>query len=353
MKIKSVHAYKKHLALKRPYTIARNTISSVEIVFFEIELANGIKGIGTSSTDIEVVGEGASDTLANLQSDAVQKLAGEDIRQFPKLISEYRLLFATYPGTQAAIDIAIHDAFCQWLGIPIVDFYGRQHEKLLTSVTIGIKNVEETLEEAQEYHGRGFKALKVKTGLDADTDSERIIKLREKYGDTFHIRVDANTGYDPSQLDIFIKKTANCNIELIEQPFLPEKDENMRGFQNQKTLFAADESLKGPRSALQLAFNKYYQVFNIKLMKCGGISAAFEIADIARHADITLFWGCNDESIISITAALHAAYACPHTRYIDLDGSLDLAEDIVTNGFTIENGYMLPMQKPGLGVSFI
>jgi L-alanine-DL-glutamate epimerase-like enolase superfamily enzyme len=118
-------------------------------------------------------------------------------------------------------------------------------------------------------------------------------------------------------------------------------------------LFAADESLKDPRSALQLAFDRYYQVFNIKLMKCGGITAAFEIANIARHAEITLFWGCNDESIVSIAAALHAAYACPHTRYLDLDGSLDLATDIVQNGFIIKNGYMLPAEKPGLGVSFI
>jgi L-Ala-D/L-Glu epimerase len=42
--------------------------------------------------------------------------------------------------------------------------------------------------------------------------------------------------------------------------------------------------------------------------------------------------GCNDESIISITAALHMAYACPNTKYIDLDGSFDLMEDLVTGG---------------------
>ena len=63
-----------------------------------------------------------------------------------------------------------------------------------------------------------------------------------------------------------------------------------------------------------------------------------EIAIIAQNASIDLFWGCNDESIISITAALHAAYSCPNTKYIDLDGSFDLAEDLVTGGFKIENG---------------
>ena len=40
-------------------------------------------------------------------------------------------------------------------------------------------------------------------------------------------------------------------------------------------------------------------------------------------------WGCMDESRISIAAALHAAFASPATRYLDLDGTLDLARDVV------------------------
>ncbi len=62
-------------------------------------------------------------------------------------------------------------------------------------------------------------------------------------------------------------------------------------------------------------------------MKCGGLVSAFEIANIAKQAEIDLFWGCNDESDLSISAALHAAFACPNTKYLDLDGSFDLLED--------------------------
>ena len=71
----------------------------------------------------------------------------------------------------------------------------------------------------------------------------------------------------------------------------------------------------------------------------------------AEQASIDLFWGCNDESIISITAALHIAFANKKTKYIDLDGSLDLAVDIVSGGFTIEDGFMRLNGKPGLGVN--
>ncbi len=130
---------------------------------------------------------------------------------------------------------------------------GSHHEKLLTSVTIGIKGIEETLEEAGEYYERGFKALKVKTGLDAALDAERIIKLREKFGDYFTIRVDANTGYDLYELKIFLKKSKDSNVELIEQPFYPGMEKEMLKLPIEtRMLMAADESLKNARSALEL-----------------------------------------------------------------------------------------------------
>jgi L-alanine-DL-glutamate epimerase-like enolase superfamily enzyme len=88
-------------------------------------------------------------------------------------------------------------------------------------------------------------------------------------------------------------------------------------------------------------------------MKCGGIQGAQEIANVAHSAGIDLMWGCNDESIVSITAALHVAFAQPHTKYIDLDGSFDLAQDVVSGGFVLEDGYMWPSDKSGLGVTIM
>ena len=88
-------------------------------------------------------------------------------------------------------------------------------------------------------------------------------------------------------------------------------------------------------------------------MKCGGVAPALQIARLAQHADIELMWGCNDESIVSITAALHAAFASPATRYLDLDGSLDLARNLVSGGFKITDGQMQTVAAPGLGVALI
>jgi L-alanine-DL-glutamate epimerase-like enolase superfamily enzyme len=36
-----------------------------------------------------------------------------------------------------------------------------------------------------------------------------------------------------------------------------------------------------------------------------------------------------------------------------LDGSLDLAADVVKGGFEIRDGYMLPNEKPGFGFELL
>ncbi len=351
MKIKSVIPYLKKLALTKPYTIAYNTFYDVELVFLEIELENGIVGLGSASPAEEVIGENSEQTLQNLQSEFVQGLIGRDIRHFRQIIFETHQYFPLLAGTQAAIDLALHDAFGKFLGIPIVDFYGQKIKYLPTSVTIGIMDVNETLEEAKNYAQLGFKVLKVKTGIDVEEDIERVIRLHEIYKNNLKIRVDANQGYTLEELKFFLAKTAKTNLELIEQPLKVGQESELFALNSEECkLIAADESLKNEKAALAFsAIKQPFGIFNMKLMKCGGILGALEIANIAQQANIDLFWGCNDESIASITAALHIAYSCQNTRYLDLDGSFDLAEDLVTGGFRLEDGYLKINHKAGFG----
>lgn len=355
MKIKSIQAYRKDLALTKPYTVAYQTYTNAENAFIEIRLENGITGIGAAAEGEFVIGERMEDTISNLQSDEIMNWIDRDIRHFRSLIDESNKVFPEFSATRAAIDIALHDAFCKLLDIPVIDFYGRQYRSLPTSVTIGICNVEKTLQEAREYKDLGFKILKVKTGHDVDLDIERCIKIREEFGNYFMIRVDANQGYDSEKTIKFFMGTKNLGIQLIEQP-MPvgeEKKMDLLPYEIRK-MMACDESLKNSASAFKLATEpQTCGIFNIKIMKCGGLSGAFEIARIAEVAGIDLFWGCFDESIVSISAALHAAFACRNTRYLDLDGSLDLAEDIVTGGFEIHDGMMSIVDGPGFGFSKI
>lgn len=354
-RIKDIQVWSADLGNQRPYTIAFKTIDEVRNAFVEITLEGGITGLGSGNPSEYVTGENLSQTLAVLEVKNLDFLIGRDIRELNQLTFEVWQKFPKTPAARAALDIALHDAFTKHLGIPLVKYFGQKIKSMPTSNTIGIKNVELTLAEADEFYGMGFRVLKVKLGKDPVEDIERMVKLRERFGNSIVIRIDANQGYTVQQTIDFYNKTKHLNIELIEQPLPAKAVAEMKSLPDEiKKIIAADESLLTSKDALELVKPPFGAgIFNIKIMKCGGPSQGLKIADIALNAGVDLFWGCNDESMVSITASLHAAFACSNTKYIDLDGSLDLAQDIVKGGFILKDGVMSCSDKPGLGLERI
>ena len=71
----------------------------------------------------------------------------------------------------------------------------------------GFVDMDETLEQAAAFLDKGFSIIKLKGGLNLDEDIEKILKLREKMGDEFCLRYDANQGYSSAESIEFIKKT--------------------------------------------------------------------------------------------------------------------------------------------------
>ncbi len=355
MKIAKVGSWVESFALSRPYTIAFRSISAVDNVVVEIHGSNGLVGRGVASPERFVTGETIEACQSSLQEDALEWLVGQDVLHLPALIRTWAERNRETPAAQAAVDMALHDLWAQFLGKPLVELLGRAHHQLPTSITIGIKGVEETLAEAEEYVGRGFRILKVKIGRDRALDEERLRRLRQRFQDLVTIRVDANQGYRVDELEEFFRVCDECSIEFVEQPVTPETFDGCRELpESRRKVIAADESMQRERDALRIAVPPSPSgILNIKLMKCGGVAPALRIACIAEAAELSLMWGCMDESIVGIAAALHAAFASPATKYLDLDGSLDLARDWVRGGFELRDGCLRTLDRPGLGVSEI
>ncbi len=352
MKITRVESWRRDVALSRPYTIATRTITAVELFFVRLTTEDGLIGLGSASPSEGVTGESSEACATALAEDHLGWLVGRDPRHLGSLCRQLKRDARSTPAARAAVDSALHDLFARHLGVPLVDVLGRCHNALPTSITVGIKSSQEAVTESEEYLGRGFRCLKVKIGLDLEQDLERLHHLRELAGHDIKIRVDANQGYSADQATRFHHAAAKLELELVEQPLPPQAISEMRELPRElRRTVAADESLLSEEDAHELVQRPAAcGIFNIKLMKCGGVSSALAIAQIAEAAGIELMWGCNDESRISIAAALHAAYACPTTHYLDLDGSFDLARDPASGGFTIDQGRLRVVEAPGLGI---
>ena len=356
MRIRAASSALELFPLTRPYAISgQDPIAEVGNVIVRLEGDDGLIGLGAASPGEHVTGETLEACRAALEGDRLAWLVGRDVRTLPALCREAATRTAGTPAAGAAVDVALHDLAARRLGVPLADMLGRAHEALPTSITIGIKPLPETLSEADEYVGRGFRVLKVKVGDALEEDVERLTRLRERVGAAVGIRADANVGYTVEETARFFERTAPLSIEFVEQPVPREAFEGLRTLPpRRRARIAADESLHGEKDALALAAPEpVCGIYNIKLMKCGGIRPALRIAAIAETAGIALMWGCMDESRISIAGALHAAFASPATRFLDLDGSLDLARDVVEGGFALEDGVMRTLDAPGLGLRTI
>jgi L-alanine-DL-glutamate epimerase-like enolase superfamily enzyme len=351
MKITAVRSWSETIALTQSFTISYHTSDDVTLHFLEIEAEGKVLGYGSASPGERVTGETDEACAQALQ--ALSALQGEDLRHLLRLLREAQARMQKTPAALAALDMALHDLLARHLGVPLVEMLGRAHQALPTSNTLGLRTIPETLDEALRKSGEGFSVLKVKLGKSLEEDLERLAKLREVLPLETVLRVDPNQGYTLEELRQLLDQSKRLRLEFVEQPLKVVDTEQLRQLSpEQRQQIALDESLKSEADALRYGHpERYCGIYNIKLMKSGGLEPARRIAHLAAVSDIELMWGCNDESRISLAAALHQALACPNTRYLDLDGNLDLVRDPASGGYSLKEGVLIPSDAPGLGIT--
>lgn len=333
---------------REPFVIATGATNEAENVIIEVHSEEHI-GIGNACPNT-VTGETA-ETIQNASKLLSEKLIGEDLPSVHRAVKIMDEALVGNPAAKAGIDIALYDLFGKCENKPTFKMLGQARDKMLTDITIGIMGLDATVEHAVLYKKEGFKAIKVKVGLNPMEDVLRLSAVREAVGSDILIRVDANQGFDVQAAINFIKQIEPLNIELVEQPV---RYEDLAGLgmitRVTDTPIMADEAVKTPEDAFNITKSRFADLVNIKLMKCGGIAKSMGINTICESERIRTMIGCMGENRASITAALHFALALENVRYADLDSHFTLLNDNVSGGFTFEDGFLMPLEKPGFGI---
>ena len=351
MKITRIECWLLKLKLSQPYEIAYESFDSAANVFIAIETSEGITGYGCAAPDQAVTGETAEQVVNEINNVIKPLLLGEDPLKLVFLLEKIRPHLTASPAPRAAADIALYDSLAKKAGLPLWQLFGGYRHRILTSVTIGILPVDDTIAHAKDYISKGFKCLKVKGGKNVEEDIYKLIRLREVIGKKTGLRFDANQGYNLEQTFRFVEETDIADLELIEQP-TSKTDPDLLGKITRKspTPIMADESMLSLLDAFKLTKNTLIDMVNVKLMKTGGLFEAFQINAVARAAGVEVMVGCMDECALSISAGLHYALARPNVIYADLDGHLDLIDDPTAGCVRLKNGYLYPSSRPGLGL---
>ena len=232
-------------------------------------------------------------------------------------------------------------------GLPLGRLLGNDKAEIETTVTLSIEDLPTTLARAREFQAQGLRALKIKCGLNADDDIERIRQIRQTVGEQMRLTIDANQGYSVADsLRVFAAIEA-CRIEFAEQPVAANDLEALREVCRRSPIpVMADESVLSTVDVLKTPA----KLVNLKLMKTGGITGALKANAVAEARGIRAMVGCMDESRISMAAAAHFALAMNNVIYADLDGHIDIIDDFAEQGILIEDGLVRTNEAAGLGL---
>ncbi|MGM0405498.1 MAG: mandelate racemase/muconate lactonizing enzyme family protein [Thermoplasmatota archaeon] len=249
----------------------------------------------------------------------------------------------------AGVDIALYDLKAKIEGKRVFELFDGREKGIVTDRTIGIMERGETVQHAREFMDQGFKALKVKIGLDLYEDIRRLKAIRDEVSPTLDMWVDANQGYTVKEALSLCQKLNDLDIVFIEQPVMVGDEEGLKEVSNRSNIpIMADESIKDYKDAERICYGDMADLINIKLMKCGGITGGRKIVEVLEDYGINAMVGCMGEVVPSLAAAAHLHMTSGNIRYADLDSHFMLKE-AVTSGFEFKNGKLWTMDQPGLG----
>ena len=352
MKIKKVSAIPTDLKLKEPFAIANETVDVGVNVFLKIETDNDIIGWGCATPD-SVTFETKETVMDSFNSVVKNILIREDPTRINFLNEVIEEKIKGNPSLKAGINMALYDILGKEANMPLYKLLGGYRDKIETSITIGLNPVDIMIERAKEFVSQGFNCLKVKCGMDPDQDIEVVLAIRNAVGPNVKIRLDANEGYTLEKALRVIEtlEKLGADIEILEQPTSAKYLYALKEVTAQCPVpIMADETAFTLRDSLKLIKMEIADMVNIKLMKIGGITNAIKANVFAELAEIPVMIGCMNESMGAMAAGVHFACAFKNVQYADLDSALDFQKDIVKGGASYKDGYVIPSDKPGLGI---
>lgn len=238
-------------------------------------------------------------------------------------------------GARCAADAALWDIESRLRKKSAWEIAGVKPEPVETMFTIGLEPEPEQMATKVLQHP-DLSLFKVK--LDADRPIEVLTAIRDSRPDA-RLVADVNQAWSFKQLERFLPQLQDLGVLMLEQPLARGKDGQLEGFHSPIPL-CADESCLSTDEVGQAA--RRYQVINIKLDKCGGLTHGLEIADAAKRHDMKLMIGSMGHNSLSMAPAHVIAQMCD---FVDLDGPLLLDEDIA-DGLIYENAMVsLPKQR--------
>jgi L-alanine-DL-glutamate epimerase-like enolase superfamily enzyme len=309
MTLRSLDVRAEKLRLAAPFRISGYVFEATDAIVVTIT-QGGHRGRGEAA-GVYYLNDNLDHMLGEIEAHRAEVEAGVD----------RAALRAMMPagGARNAIDCALWELQATQAGRPVWELAGLKPPKpLVTTFTLGADTPEAMAEGARGLSGA--KAIKLKLTGELDLDLARVRAVRAVRPDAW-IGVDANQGFARRDLDRLVAALVDARISLLEQPLPRGCEDELQGFKSPVPI-AADESALTLADVRGLAGR--FDVVNIKLDKCGGLTEGLMMAEKARRMGLGVMVG----NMVGTSLAMAPAFVLGQlSDYVDLDGPTFLAAD--------------------------
>lgn len=298
------------LLLKAPFRISGYTFTEVPVAAVTLECA-GVRGRGEAA-GVYYFEDTPDRIVRTLETHRADIESGIDRHALSQLLP--------IGGARNALDCALWDLEAQRAGRPVWQLAGVVDHPMprITTFTLSADDPAAVARSAQAVpHAR---AIKLKLDGDVAADIERVRSVRAARGDVW-LGVDANQGYSLDKLEEALPAFVEADVQLVEQPLPRGREADLEDFASPIPL-AADESVQGVADIPALVGR--FDVVNIKLDKCGGLTEALAMVNEARRLGLKAMVGNMVGTSLAMAPAFVVAQLCD---YVDLDGPTFLAQD--------------------------
>lgn len=335
-------------------------------LFLKIETDEGITGWG------EPVIEGKAATVKTAVDELMEYLIGKD----PMHIEDhwnvmYRAGF--YRGGPilmsaiAGIDQALWDIKGKYYNAPVHELLGgKARSKMKVYSWIGGDRPAEVGAAARKMAEQGFLAVKMNATeelqyIDSyekiDAAIERIAAVREAGGPGIGIGIDFHGRVHKPMAKILAKELEPFRPMFIEEPVLPENNEDLREIAQHVAIpIATGERMFSKWQFKTLLKDGYADIIQPDVSHAGGITECKKIISMAEAFDVAAAPHCPLGPIalaacLQVDATCHNAFIQEQSLGIHYNQGSDLLDYLADKTvFHYKDGYVDIPSKPGLGI---
>lgn len=334
----------------------RGAHSISPFLILKVHTDEGIIGLGEVTCTPGWSGEDQVTSAHFIRTHLEPALVGRDPTRIEELTRTMHRALANNVFTKAGIEMALWDILGKIAGLPVYRLLGGPVRDFVpTKFSVSGVEPERAAEIARWAVELGFRAMKVKVGIDPEADVARVRAVREAIGPHVRLGADANGGWLPRVAIHTIERLAEFDLYFVEQP-VPALDVSWLADVRKRAPMpiVADESVFHLQDAMSVVRSNAADVLSIYVGKGGGIGAMRKTAALAEAAGIVCTVGSNLEMGIASAAMIHVAMATPgidaEAFPCDILSPFYYQGDLLAQPLEIDAGSARPFERPGLGV---